>query len=244
MPAPSPGPSAGFGFPDLREAQQQARAPGGLPASPPSCSARSPYPVPARRLPSPAPDTFPRELPGPGAATPARSSPAGPAVQAAHPGAPTAPVLWQHRSPGGWRTQVRLDFGDFFGNRDWLSHSGAAAGPASPCQEPRARERGQARGGCEEQSAGSPRASRARPTCLPPGGQPPAGRSPAPLLHHWEGPAPPLRADNRGGGGLQPVSVPVSSLHLQGLLGDHLQREAALHHGARAGGESYGERRG
>lgn len=105
VPSPNPGPAVGFGFPD-QEAQRQARARGSLPASPPSRSARSLHPVPPRRLPSPVPDTFPRELLGPGAAIPARSSPAGPARAGGSPAAgtprcaPTEPVLWRHRSPG------------------------------------------------------------------------------------------------------------------------------------------------
>lgn len=106
VPSPNPGPAVGFGFPNLQEAQRQARARGGLPASPPSRSARSLHPVPPRRLPSPVPDTFPRELLGPGAAIPARSSPAGPARAGGSPAAgtprcaPMEPVLWRHRSPG------------------------------------------------------------------------------------------------------------------------------------------------
>lgn len=89
VPSPNPGPAVGFGFPNLQEAQRQARARGGLPASPPSRSARSLHPVPPRRLPSPVPDTFPRELLGPGAAIPARSSPAGPARAGGSPAAGT-----------------------------------------------------------------------------------------------------------------------------------------------------------
>lgn len=133
--------------------------------------------------------------------------------QPAHPGVPR-----QHPCSGGTAAPglaASIPAG-FWGDRDWLSHSGAA-GPASPCKELRARDQGRARGGCEEQAAGSPRASPARPTCLPP------------LLRHREGPAPHLRADSSGGGGWEPASVPVGSRQLQGVFGDHLQREAAAH---------------